>query len=88
MKDDSKLQEIRDAMLAEDWSRVIKIAATFQRLGKNKETIQKAADSLVNADFYIQIGYDPQKLFEEGIAAVKERFNKSWEEILKQKNGS
>lgn len=88
MRNDSKLQQIRDAMQADDWDEALKIANRFTRLGEFKEAIQLAAESASNPEFYKGLGYDLHQLKEAGIAAIKTRFNKSWEESQKKKDGA
>jgi len=88
MKENTKLQEIRDFMEKGEWENAIKMAASFQRLGPQKEAIKAASDSLTNPNFYKQLGLDPDLLLKAGIEALKQRFNKSWDEIQKKKNGN
>ena len=80
MRTDTKLAEIRAAMAANDWDKALQIAARFQRLGPQKVAIQRAADILLRPDFYRQLGYDVDAVRAEGIAALKERFSKSWDD--------
>jgi len=80
MRTDTKLAEIRAAMAADDWDKALQIAARFQRLGPQKVAIKRAADVLIRPDFYRQLGYDVDAVRTEGIAALKERFSKSWDE--------
>ncbi|QMW01489.1 hypothetical protein [Spirosoma foliorum] len=84
----SKLQKIRDAMTDDDWDKALKIAASFQRLGEHKEAIEKAASAVSSPNFYRSLGEDIDKLKSDGIAALKSRFNKSWEESQRKKNGA
>ena len=84
MRGDTKLEQIRSAMMADDWDTALRIAGTFVRLGEQKEAIQLASESLTNSKFYEQLGYDLEKIKNDGIKALKERFSNSWKEV-KQK---
>lgn len=77
---ESKLAQIRQAMADLDWDRAIKLAARFQNLGVHRPPILRAKDSLNNPRLYEQLGHDLAEIREQAIAALKERFSKSWEE--------
>ena len=55
--------------------------ARFTRLGEHRQAIQRAANALKNSAMYEQLGYDLAKLRADGIAALRERYSKSWEEV-------
>jgi hypothetical protein len=78
MRDDTKLARIREAMRTGDWEVALRLAARFQRLGKQGTAIRRAAAALNNPSFYRQIGRDVDRLKAEGIIALKQRFTKSW----------
>src|SRR5205085_1925849 len=86
VKEDTKLASLRLAMSNDDWDGALRVAARFQRLGKQAAAIRRAADAVVNPSFYLQLGYDLQDVKSQGIAALKERFNQSWEEVQRSKN--
>lgn len=86
VKSNTKLAKIRIAMEDENWDAALKIAASFSRLDKHKEVIKRAAESLVNPSFYQQMGYDLDQLKNEGIAALKDLYSKSWKEVKPNKN--
>lgn len=79
MRNDTKLARIRSAMRAGDWDGALKLASRFQRLGPQAKVIRRAANAINNQAFYEQLGHDVGKLRAEGIAALRERFSKSWE---------
>ncbi len=81
MRDDTKLARIRQAMRDESWDDALKLAARFQRLGEHAEAIQRAAKAINSPHIYEELGYDHTRIKEEGIAALKNRYNKSWEEV-------
>jgi hypothetical protein len=80
MREGTKLAQIRGAMAANDWDLALRLAARFQRLGDQAVAIRRAADILLRPNFYRQLGYDPEQVRAEGIAALKERFSKSWKQ--------
>lgn len=80
MRDDTKLAAIRTAMSEEDWDKALALAARFQRLGKFAVDIRRASDALKKPDNYRQLGFDVDELRAKGIAALKERYSKSWEQ--------
>src|SRR5262245_22922149 len=83
MREDTKLARIREAMRAGNWDEAVTIASRFQRLGEEAEVISRAANAIKNPDIYKELGYDPAELKEQGIAALKRRYSKSWDEIVK-----
>jgi len=86
MRDDTKLARIRKAMLHGDWETALRLAARFQRLGEHAKAIRRAADTIAHPLIYQQMGLDLEKIKNDGIVALKERFNKSWEEVKKLKS--
>lgn len=68
-----------------DWDAALRLAAGFQRLGKHAEAIRRAANARTNKQFYEQLGYDVEEIRAEGIAAIKERFSSSWEQVEQSK---
>jgi hypothetical protein len=85
MREDTKLAKIRAAMREGDWDAAFRVAARFQRLGAGAEAIRRAADAGVNPGFYRQLGFDLDEIKHQGIAALKERFSKSWQESQQPK---
>jgi hypothetical protein len=79
MREDTKLARIRQAMRDENWDEALRLAARFQRLGKHAEAIKRAASAMTNPATYEELGYNLAQIRAEGIAALKERYNKSWE---------
>jgi hypothetical protein len=80
MREDTKLAQIRSAMAADDWDTALRLAARFQRLGDQAVAIRRAADIRLRPNFYRQLGYDVDQVRADGIAALKERFSKSWKQ--------
>jgi hypothetical protein len=77
----SKLARIRQAMAAGDWDRAIRLAARFPILGEQTLAIRRANDALNNSRLYLQLRHDVTKIRQEGIAALKTRFSKSWQSV-------
>jgi hypothetical protein len=88
MRDDTKLARIREAMRIGDWDTALKIASRFQRLDDKETAIKRAANAVNNPSFYQQLGHDLGKLKAEGVAALKERFGKSWSAVQDDKKKS
>ena len=86
MRDDTKLARVRKAMRDGDWDTALRLAARFQRLGEHAQAIRRAADAIAHPSIYQQIGLDLEQLKNDGIAALKERFSKSWEEAQDPKS--
>ena len=80
MREDSKLARIRQAMREGNWDEALRLAARFRRLGEQTEAIRRAANALTSPEVYEELGYDLARVRAEGIAALKERYSKSWEE--------
>lgn len=80
----SKLAAVRTAMVNDDWETAIKLAARFPMLGAQASAIQRARDALNNPGLYLELGHDLDRLHKEAVAALKERFSKSW--AVAQKN--
>lgn len=81
MREDTKLNEIREAMRAGDWDQALKLAAKFRRLGEHEDAIRQSAAALASPRIYEAMGHDIEALRSAGVAALKARFSKSWEEV-------
>ena len=68
-------------MAEEDWDRAIKLAARFPTLGQYGGVIRRARDAINNPQLYEQFGRNLELIKKEAIAALKERFSKSWDEV-------
>jgi hypothetical protein len=84
---ETKLASIRTAMAAGDWEEALRLAAKFQRLGEHGVAIRTARDALNNRRFYEQLGKNVDELFEAGVAALKARYDKSWEKVRQKGEG-
>lgn len=67
-------------MRDENWEEALRVAAQFDRLGEHTEVIKRAAAALTNPTIYGALGYDLAQVKADGIAALKQRYSKSWEE--------
>lgn len=52
----------------------LKMVSKFKRLGKEKDIIRLAVDCLNNESFYKQLGKDTDKCVEDGIEAIKNKY--------------
>jgi hypothetical protein len=78
MKEDSKLATVRDAMQRGDWDAAILMVSRFQRLGPQGKAIRRGREAINNPEFYRQLGHDLQAIRAQAIAALKERYSRSW----------
>ena len=61
-------------MRDDDWALALRIAARFPRLGIHGPAIVRAHEAYSNSRFYIQLGYDVEKLKEAGRRALIEKY--------------
>ncbi len=66
-----KIDQLRALMDAGDWRAAISLAAKFPQLGAHKVAVLRAQEAYVRPDFQRQLGRDPQRLIEAGIAALR-----------------
>lgn len=71
----TKLSQIRDALAAGRGRDALRIAARFPQLGEHKERITKGWAAATRPEFYRELGLDPVALEQDGIAAIRERYN-------------
>lgn len=72
---ETKLGKLKTMWSSGDFAGAIKLAASFPRLGDEKEPITRAWAAMQNPEFYRSIGQDPDSLFEEGKAAIARRYD-------------
>ncbi len=77
----TKLAKVREAMINKDWELAIRLAAKLRSLGKHGKAIRRAKDALNNPVLYTELGYDVIAVKSDGIAALKDRFSRSWEAV-------
>ena len=70
-----KIDVLRKLMQNNEWHKAIKFAAKFPRLDKHKDRILAASSALLSPGFYISIGKNPELIIQDGIAALKEKYN-------------
>lgn len=75
----SKIAILRASMAAGDWTSALRLAASFPRLGVQKEAITRGWNAIQHPAFYLEIGQDPNRLVEEAIGALQERYRVSRE---------
>lgn len=71
---ETKLGKLRELHAKGDKIGALRIAAKFPRLGDKKEAITKGWAAHGSADFYRQIGQDPDLLVESGIKAMEDKY--------------
>jgi hypothetical protein len=81
----TKLAGVRRAMAAGDWEQAIKLASKLRSLGRHQKAIDRAKDFLNNPTTYEQLGYDRTQVIDAAIAALKDKFSKSWEAVQEGK---
>lgn len=72
-----KITHLRDAMRRGDWRAANAIAAKFGRLGAYRDRILDAREAYCRPQFQVALGRDPQRLIDDGIAALKEAYGDS-----------
>lgn len=77
----TKLAGVREAMAAGDWERAIILVAKLRSLGKYQKQVDRAQDFINNPRLYEQMGYDRRQVIDDAIAAIKEKFSKSWDAV-------
>jgi hypothetical protein len=70
----TKLAKIRAAAAAGDWATALRIASKFDRLGEHREAIKRGAEALWHPSWAEQLGRDPDRDIERGVAALKARY--------------
>lgn len=70
----TKLRQLQEFMLADDWEGAMRLAAKFPRLGDEAAPITRAHQARLRPEFYRQLGQDPAALWAEGVAALKRRY--------------
>lgn len=72
---ETQLAKLKAFMAAGDHRAALRLAAGWQRLGPQKARITRAWAALVNPAFYLETGKNPATLINDGIAAIRERYN-------------
>ena len=72
-----KIDILVKLMLEEKWNDALSLAAKFPELGKHTKVIRTAHDANFNPRFYMQLGKNPEVLRQEGIDALKERYDRA-----------
>lgn len=69
-----KIDTLRDLAIKNEWTKAIKLAGSFPRLGDEEKTIRRAKEALLRPEFQIQMGRDPALLISAGIDALKSKY--------------
>lgn len=76
MEYQTQLSKLTAMMDAGRWHDALKLAARWQDLGDQKAAITRGDAALKHPEFYRQLGQDPDKLVELGIAALRTRYGR------------
>ncbi len=71
----SKPDQIRKALTEGNHAEALRIASSFPHLGSHKAVIMRGYEASVRPAFYRQLGKDPQQLINDGIEALKDRYD-------------
>ncbi len=69
-----KIDKLAAHMRSGNWQAALSLAAKFPRLGVHAAVIRRAHEATHRPAFYRQLGMDPEKLVQAGVAALKERY--------------
>lgn len=70
----SPLERLHGHLRDGDTAEALKLAARFKNLGPQRDRIQRGAAAITRPEFYRDLGWDPDALVEDGVAAVVERY--------------
>jgi len=71
---ETKTQQVRTFLERGDFVSALRIVKTFRKLGPHKVTITRGWDAHTNPRFAASLGRDPDKLFDQAVAAMKSLF--------------
>ncbi len=74
MLPETKLSQLKQHMADGDSRAALKLAASFSQLGQQKVAITRAWNAITSPAFYREIGRNPDKLIEQGLEAIQERY--------------
>jgi hypothetical protein len=83
----TKLAGVRAAMAEGRWEQAITLASKLRSLGKYQRAIDRAHEYINHPKLYEQMGFDRQKVIDEAIAALKQKFSKSWASVQHEGKG-
>jgi hypothetical protein len=67
-----KVVEASEILERDGEAAAIRFAARLKCLGAYRDRIQKAHAAHTNPSFYLGLGSDPEQLFNDGVAALRE----------------
>lgn len=72
----SKTDQVKNLMAQGEFKKALAIASKFRMLDKaTKTTLQRAWSAVQSPQFYLDIGQDPVKLTQAGLAAIRTLYN-------------
>ncbi len=72
---ETKLAQLRKAYAAGEFQKAVAIAAKFPVLGNERDAVLLAHNAYTNPRFVTQMGSDPEKLKQAGIAALRTKYS-------------
>ena len=72
---ETALSRLKKLMANGEERKALKLAASWPDLGEHKDAIRAGWAAASNPEFYRELGKSPEKLEQEGIAAIRERYN-------------
>jgi hypothetical protein len=70
----AKIDTLRAYMAAGDYRKALALAASWPRLGADKQDIERGHEAYARPDFQRQLRRDPEALIAAGIAALHRRY--------------
>ncbi len=70
----SKVAQIQEAISVGDNKKAISIASKFFDKSEETKIFKSAQSAMLNPDFYIQLGKNPDEMIELAVAKIKEKF--------------
>jgi hypothetical protein len=71
---ETQLNKLKRLMAARDFTEALRLCAKWQDLGAHKERITRGWAAYMNPQFYRELGQDPDALYADAIAAIRERY--------------
>ena len=70
----TKTDQVKVHLAVGDYRGALRVASKFRMLGEHKLAVQQAWSALNSADFYRQIGKDPDALVAAGVQALQQMY--------------
>lgn len=70
----TKISQLLQYMAERNYRAAVKLAASWPRLGEHKATIERAWAAYTHPEFYRSLGQDPEKMIQDGLDSIRERY--------------